>query len=160
MREHEARVVEVGVEVRRADERGDAVRRPGDLLDRAAGRADEAGAEQQVLRRVAGDDELREEDEVGAGAARLLEPLDDAGGVAVDVADDAIDLCECEPHHRCFRLSGENPSTPLLDGGAAPGDVEQERAEEDAKLSQPTKAECDLLPTTLTTAATTSTTIS
>ena len=98
VREHEARVVEVGVEVRRADERGDAVRRLGDLLDRAARRADEAGAEEQVLGRVAGDDELREEDEVGAGVAGPPEPLDDAVRVAVDVADDAIDLGECESH--------------------------------------------------------------
>ena len=41
VREHEARVVEVGVEVRRADERRDAVRPPGDLVDRAPRGADE-----------------------------------------------------------------------------------------------------------------------
>ena len=40
-------------------------------LERSLGRADEAGPEEQVLRRVAGDRELGEEDEVGAGLARL-----------------------------------------------------------------------------------------
>ena len=64
--EHEAGVVEVAVEVRTADEH----RRPAgfacDRLHRAFGGADEARSQQQVLRRIAGDGELGEEDEVGA----------------------------------------------------------------------------------------------
>ena len=67
-------------------------------VDRAPRGAHEPGTEQQVLGRVAGDDELGEEDEVGVRVARPLEPLDDPGGVAVEVADDAIDLGECESH--------------------------------------------------------------
>ena len=99
VREHEARVVELpALEERRADEHGDAVRRLGDRVDRAPCRAHEPGAEQQVLGRVTGNDELRKEDEVGACLARPLEPVDDTGRVAVDVADDAIDLCECQSH--------------------------------------------------------------
>jgi predicted amidohydrolase len=94
----EACVVEVGVEVGSTDERRDPVGRLRDLVDRAPRRADEAGPQEQVLRRIAGDDELREEDEVGAGVPGLVEPLDDACRVAVDIADDAIDLCECDPH--------------------------------------------------------------
>jgi hypothetical protein len=60
--------------------------------------AHETGPEEQVLGWVAGDGELREQDEVGALAARAPEPLDDARRVAVDVADDAIDLGQCESH--------------------------------------------------------------
>ena len=96
--EHVARVVEVGIEIRRADEHGDAVRRLRDLVDRPPCGAHETGAEQQVLRRVAGDHELGKEDQVGVRVPGLLQPIDDAGRVAVDVADDAIDLGECESH--------------------------------------------------------------
>ena len=96
--EHVARVVEVGIEIRRADEHGDAVRRLRDLVDRPACGAHETGAEQQVLGRVAGDHELGKEDQVGVRVPGLLQPIDDAGRVAVDVADDAIDLGECESH--------------------------------------------------------------
>ena len=127
VREHEARVVEVGVEVRRADERGDAVRRLRDLLDRAARRADEPGAEQQVLGRVAGDDELGEEDEVGARArAPRSSQSTTRRGVAVDVADDAIDLCECESH-RVFASRSKTLARRSLQRGPPPGDVEAER---------------------------------
>ena len=74
------------------------MRRLRELVDGAPRRADEAGAEQQVLGRVAGDHELGEEDEIGARVTGAAEPLDDAGRVAVEVADDAIDLGECESH--------------------------------------------------------------
>ena len=84
--------------MRCADEHGDPVGGLGDLVDRAARRADEAGPQQQILRRVAGDDELGKEDEIRVRLARPAEPFDDRGRVAVDVADDAIDLCECESH--------------------------------------------------------------
>ena len=70
----------------------------GERLDGAPRRADEAGPEQQVLGRVAGDDELREEHEVGAGGARLVEPAGDPVRVAVEVADDGVHLCERESH--------------------------------------------------------------
>ena len=82
-----------------ADERRDALRRSGDVVDRGACGPEEAGAQQEVLGRVAGDHELREEGEVGALVARALDPLDDAARVAGEVADDAVDLCEREPQH-------------------------------------------------------------
>ncbi len=96
--EDEAGVVEVGVEMRGSDEHGDVPRRPRDLVDGTPGGAHETGAEQQVLRWVAGDDELGEEDEVCLLGPRVGQPLDDPGRVAVDVPDDAIDLGECESH--------------------------------------------------------------
>ena len=65
---------------------------------RLGGGADEARSQQQVLRRVAGHRELGKERELGAGAARLLEPREDGGAVAVEVADDGVDLGEREPH--------------------------------------------------------------
>src|SRR5581483_8847415 len=101
--EDEARVVEIRVEVRCADERRDAAGRRGDLLHGGARCANEARAEQEVLGWVARDGELREEDEVGALAACAAEPVDDLQGVACEVTDDAVDLCECEPHASSMR---------------------------------------------------------
>ena len=45
------------------------------------------GPQEQVLGRVAGDRELGEEDEVGAGAPCLRDRLQDPLAVAVEVAD-------------------------------------------------------------------------
>ena len=50
----------------------------GHLVGSAPRRADECGPQQEILRRIAGDRELGEEDEIGARLARLLEPRDDA----------------------------------------------------------------------------------
>ena len=108
-----ARVVEIAVEVRRADEDGRAARLARDLLDRFLRGTDEAGPEQEVLRRIAGDGQLREDDEVGGVALRLGEPLEDQLAVALEIADDRVDLGQCEPHaaqSSCLRLSVENYS--------------------------------------------------
>src|SRR5262249_32090012 len=59
---------------------------------------EERRPQQQVLGRVAGDRELGEEHEVGPRVPRLREQLEDAVAVAVEVADDAVHLCEREPH--------------------------------------------------------------
>ncbi len=99
----DAGVVEVAVEPGRADEHRLRARRGGDLVERAPRRPDEAGPEQQVLGRVAGDGELGEEDEVGVDAAGLGEQLEDPVAVAGQVADDGVQLGECEAHG--FRLS-------------------------------------------------------
>ena len=98
VRAHRARVVEVALEIRRADERDDAARRRGYLRQRLLRRADEPGPQQQILRRIARHRQLREDDEVGAGALRLLEPLEDQRAVAVEVADGRVRLDECEAH--------------------------------------------------------------
>ena len=91
-------VVEVAIEMRRADDGDDPARGAGDLLERLLGRAHEAGAQQQVLRRVAGDGELGEEDEIRRTPLRLLEPVEDQRAVAGEVADDGVDLGERDPH--------------------------------------------------------------
>ena len=78
-----AGVVQVAVEGREADERRDPGRRGRDLVERPPGRAHEGRAQQQVLRRVARDRELGEEDELGACRARLLEPRQDQRPVSL-----------------------------------------------------------------------------
>ena len=61
-RAHGARVEQVAVEVRVADERGDPARLEREPLQGVRRRPDEAGPQQQVLGRVAGHRELGEED--------------------------------------------------------------------------------------------------
>ena len=98
VREHGARVREIAIEERAADERGDPLRRGGDLVERGAGGLDEARAEEQVLGRIARDGELGEEDEVGPGGACLTDRVDDERPVAGEIADDGVELREREPH--------------------------------------------------------------
>jgi hypothetical protein len=93
-----AGVVEVAVEVGEVDERDGVVRGAGDRVQRLVCRAHEPRPQQQVLGRVTGDGELREEDEVGLGAAGLLDRLEDSRAVAVEVADGGVDLCERDSH--------------------------------------------------------------
>src|SRR5918996_2619259 len=102
-----ARVEEIAVEMRRADENDDAASGCSDLAERRLRGADEARPQQQVLRGVAGDGELGEEDEVCAAAARLAEPLEDPGAVALEIADDRVELRERESH-QSFCLTVEN----------------------------------------------------
>ena len=78
------------------------VGRARDLLERLVRCADEAGAEEQILGWVAGDGELGEDDEIGACAARLGEGREDPLAVAVEVADDGVQLRESDPQG--FRL--------------------------------------------------------
>ena len=93
-----ARVEEILVEVGEADDGDDVLRLGGDRAQRAGRGADEAGSQQQILGRVAGHRELGKERELGARVARLLEPREDEPPVAVEVADDGVDLGEREPH--------------------------------------------------------------
>jgi hypothetical protein len=79
-----------------------------DLGERPLGGAHEPGAEQEVLGRIAGDGQLREEDEVAALRARVLQPGDDQVAVAVQVADDGVDLCERKP--QVFTPPSRKPS--------------------------------------------------
>src|SRR5205085_12695275 len=115
-----ARVVEVAVEVRGADEGSDAPGLERDLVHRPLGRPHEAGAQEQILGRIARDGQLGEENEIGPFAARLLEALEDPVAVAVEVADDGIDLRQREPHrHGGYRpLDGADPVTRWFPSGA------------------------------------------
>jgi hypothetical protein len=106
--QHGARVEEVALPERAADERDDPARVPRDLVERPARRADEARPDQQILGRVAGDRELREEDEVGAGVLRLLDPRDDHVAVPVEVADGGVDLRERDPQRFCLTVKNSS----------------------------------------------------
>jgi len=97
-RAHRARVVEIAVEMRGADEDDDPARRERDLLERPFGCTEEAGPQQQVLGRIPRHRELGEDDEIRVRALRVLDPLDDQRTVPVEVADDRVDLCESETH--------------------------------------------------------------
>jgi hypothetical protein len=103
---HRARVREVAVEPRGADERGDVRALARDLVERRARGADEPGPQEQILGRIAGRRELGEEHEVGPRLARVRQVREDLRPVAVEVADDAIDLRERESQG--FRLTVTN----------------------------------------------------
>ena len=105
-RAHRARVEEVAVVVRVADERGDPARFEREPVERLGGCPDEAGPEEQILGRVAGDRELGKEEQLDALALRLGDPRGHLLAVAVEVADDRVDLCESEPQG--FSLTVEN----------------------------------------------------
>ena len=74
---HGARVRQISVEPRRADECDETGRSRRDLVERLAGGTHEAGPEKQILRRVAGGGELREDDDVGSGTSRFGERIED-----------------------------------------------------------------------------------
>ena len=97
-------VEEIAIEVRRPDERSDTAARSGDLVELPFGGANKPGPQEEVLGRIAGDDQLREEDDVHAVPFRLVDALDDALRVTVEVADDGVDLGEPESHAFSLRL--------------------------------------------------------
>ena len=97
--------------MRIADQRNDAARLVRHLVKCALGGPDEARPEQQVLRRVAGDRELGEEDQLDAEALRFVDPPDDPVAVSGEIADDGVDLREAEPQ---FAPPSRKPSVPTV----------------------------------------------
>jgi hypothetical protein len=95
---HGARVVEVAVEPRDADERDDAAGCAGDFFGSSLGGGDEARPQKQVFGRIARHRELRKEDEVGFVFLGLVQSPEDPLRVPVEVADDGVDLRERKPH--------------------------------------------------------------
>ena len=96
--DHRAGVEEVAVEVRKTDERGDPRCRSRDLVQRLPGGPEKLGRRSRSFRRIAGDCELGEENEVGAGGTGIVEAGEDPVAVAVEVTDDGVDLGEREAH--------------------------------------------------------------
>ena len=86
------RVVEVTARLREADHRRAAPGAGRELVERLGRLRDERRPQQQVLGRVAGDRQLGEDDEIAARGLRLLVGVEDPLGVAVEVADDDVDL--------------------------------------------------------------------
>ena len=87
-------VVEVVIGVDEADGGGNAVDLGCDVLQRLEVVIDETGAHEQVFRRVAGERELGEGDDVGALVAGLGDVVEDLVGVTFEVADSGVDLGE------------------------------------------------------------------
>ena len=86
--------VDLGV----ADDRVNGVAVGRELGDGLTLAFDEAGLEQQVLGRVAGDRELGEDDELAAGVLGLADAVPVLFEVPVEVADGRVDLGERDPH--------------------------------------------------------------
>src|SRR5207302_8781590 len=72
---------------------------------------DEPGTQEQVFRRIAGDDQLGEEDDVDVLLLRLVEPIEHALRVSGEVAHDRVDLRKRKPQG--LRLTVENLSQRL-----------------------------------------------
>jgi hypothetical protein len=92
--EHRERVEGVLGALRVADDGDDPLGTRRELREAFVAGPQEVLLEQQVLGRVAGEHELAEEDELGAGVARLLDAARDLRDVALDVAHARVDLGE------------------------------------------------------------------
>ena len=90
------RVVDVVVALGEADQRDDAVGILGQPVDGGARVAQEVLLEQQVLRRVAGDRQLGERDELCAGLLGAGDAVADRGFVAGEIADGGVELAQGE----------------------------------------------------------------
>src|SRR5258705_9273956 len=88
------------VVVDEADHSGDPLRRSGDQFELLEVVAHERALEDEVLGWVAGQHQLREADDVGALLARAADPVDDQARVALEVADDRVDLRERDSQWR------------------------------------------------------------
>ena len=93
-----AGVVEIAVEMGRADKHRRASCLVGDPLDRFLRGAHEPRPQEEILGRVAGDRELGEDDDIRGIGLRLGEPVEDQVAVPVEVADDRVDLGQSEAH--------------------------------------------------------------
>ena len=102
LRADSARVREVAVEPRCAHERHDARGLTCDRAQGLVGGVHESRPEEQILGWIAGHGELGEEGEVGAGPLCLAQRGHDLLAVALEVADNQVQLCERQSHG--FRL--------------------------------------------------------
>src|SRR6185295_11858032 len=85
-----------------ADERGDVLDLGGDLAERVDVLLDEVGAFEEVAGRVAGEAELREDDQLGAELAGAADVLQDLVDVALNIPDRGVDLCGGDFHRISF----------------------------------------------------------
>ena len=69
-------------------------------VEGVAGRRGERGPQQQVLGRVARDRELGHQRDVGSGLGGVGERPRDPAGVALDVADDGVELGQRDAQRR------------------------------------------------------------
>jgi len=99
--DHCERVEDVAVgPVGETDDRSARTRDAGrHLVERSTVVGHEAGLQQQILGRVAGDRELGEDGEIGALLLGLAHPLVDERHVSGQVTDLRVDLTEGHPKH-------------------------------------------------------------
>ena len=90
-------VVLAGQDVGTADERCDAPRGGGHALHGQSAIGQKRRLEQQVFGRISGDGQFRKGDHVRVTRPRVLDQLDDPGGVAGNVADDGVELGQGQP---------------------------------------------------------------
>ena len=93
--------VEVGVD--EAEHRRAPTGVPGEPHERRLGVGDEPGLEHEILRRVAGDRQLGERDDVAAGGLGEVVGVQDLGDVAVEVPDGGVELGERDSENRHHR---------------------------------------------------------
>jgi hypothetical protein len=95
--DHGGGVVNVGIRIDEANDGGDAADGIDDTLEGALVIEDEGAPQEQVLRRVARQRQLREGDDLGAKVAGAASVVDDLRGVAFKITDSRVDLGECDP---------------------------------------------------------------
>ena len=93
-------VEEVAVLLDVADDRRAVACAGGELAEHGGVVGDEARLEHEVLRRVAGDRQLGEGDEVAARRVGAVVGVDEEGEVAVEVADGRVELGQRDPNDR------------------------------------------------------------
>ena len=99
---------------RSEQESGTAIcRLTGKRLNDIAGCTDEGGFQDQVFRRIAGDEEFRIDDEIGAGRGRSRTSLARLFRISGKITQDRIELRECDPH-RVRDLSHHDAGLPPL----------------------------------------------
>jgi hypothetical protein len=87
-------VVDVRVGVHEANDSGNAAQLAHNAVEGALVVADEGTPQQQVFRRIAGEGQFREGNDVGAEVAGARSVVKDLGSVAIEVADYGVDLRE------------------------------------------------------------------
>ncbi len=91
-----ARVGQVSVEPRRADECHESGRGRSDLVEGLAGGTHEAGSKKEILRWIAGRGELWKHDDVCSGLPGLREGVEDLRAIPVEITDHCVQLAESD----------------------------------------------------------------
>jgi hypothetical protein len=76
-----------------------------DFFQRQQAQWNEIRLEEEVLRRIAGEGEFRGENNIRPGILKALAGIDDAAGVAFEIAHGGVDLCESDLHATFSRLT-------------------------------------------------------
>ena len=84
--------------LRMTDHHGDAADALRQILQRVVARRDEVVPQQQILGRIASDRQLGCDQDIGAESDGAGGAVENPGGVAGDVAEGAIDLCDGDAH--------------------------------------------------------------